>query len=380
MPNPVIPSPPVWASGPIPAPELRAVVSDAIALLSKPPAFAGQQTTTNQTLTANTTAGITLDTEIYDNYDGHITSINAANYYPALPGWYLCEGSVPIVPSTSSSYAAALIGGIQNNGTLTYYAGMSVPNSSTSVIIPAAAKLMLAEHGLGTLHGDYVQLAAENGAAVTVENSPNAPYFSARWICALSGTSGLAVPSNPAWPVPPSYVTSAFLNTNVSQAIEFLIYPPIMEAYRNSSSGSLASQSSIPSAGTTIVCDTKVVDNYTAFSTSTGTWTAPAAGRYWCYGCLNVVTNTNSNVIGAGLTVTSANYNGGTTYTIWGGTVTALSAASSQSGAIVRKRLRLNAGDTIALAGFQNSASSGAIGYFGGASTVPRLIIVWEGS
>ena len=193
---------------------------------------------------------------------------------------------------------------------------------------------------------------------------------------ALTGTEPLPVPSNPAWPTPPSYVTSAFANTNIRDAIRFLTYPPIME-YSTNAGASLASSASLPTTGTTVALPTQTVDNYGAFSTSTNTWTAPVAGRYFCYGCVAVVSGAHAVALAAGLTVTSANYNGGTTFTIWGGTGTAnISAASGQ---IVRKMLRLNAGDTIQLAAAQNDSTSASVTYATGVSN-PRLITAWQGA
>jgi hypothetical protein len=376
--TPYLPVPHTWATNEvIRAWRLRADVSGAIQLLSRPPAYAGQQTFTGQSPSAGTIAAVDLDTDFYDNYLGHSASSHTTQYYCRFPGWYLCEGSVPYM-TAGTSYDAALIGGVQNGGSLTWYYGSVVLTSSTETAAPAVSKLMKLEvtGGVGGT-GDYVSLGAENGIPQTLSNSPNSPLLTTRWVSALSGTNGLAVPANPAWPVPPSYVTSAFMNTNVRNVIEFLIYPPIMEAYRNAT-GSLASQASMPATGTATLCDTITVDNYSAFNTSSGVWTAPVSGLYYAAGTVGVLSNTNANGLSAGLTVTSSNYNSGTTFTIWGGCITPVPAAQG-AGAMCRRHLRLNAGDTIALASFQNSASSSAMTYQGGASSTPRLLVIWEG-
>jgi hypothetical protein len=46
----------------------------------------------------------------------------------------------------------------------------------------------------------------------------------------------------------------------------------------------------------------------------------------------------------------------------------------------VRRRLRLNAGDTIALAGFQRDSGGNAVPVNGSGAWMPRLITVWEAS
>lgn len=386
MPNPTLPAPPTWASGPIPAPELRAVVSDAIALLSRPPMFFGQQTTSAQSIPNNAITTVQLDTDQYDSWNGHREATSNANYYGMFPGWYLCESSAPVNTSAAgSSKIGSLLGAVQNGSAFTLFGGMRIGASSTVAYQAACSKLVKLQQ-TGTFgSGDYVSSSVyQTNPGASAEPLLNAagavPYMTARWVCALSGTQPLAVPSNPAWPVPPSYITSSFLNTNISQAIEFLIYPPICEYQRNGSTGNLASSNSIPTAGTTIGLDTAVVDNYSAYNTTSNVWTAPVAGRYYCYGDLTISAPSDIVCLGAGLTVTSSNYNSGTTITLWGGTTGGI--ASDVCAAIVRKRLRLNAGDTISLAGIQHSSSSGAALFPGtsGNSYLPRLIIVWEGS
>lgn len=218
-----------------------------------------------------------------------------------------------------------------------------------------------------------------SGAAKPVAITASAyPQFQATWVSALSGTAPLAVPANPAWPTPPAYITSAFMNTNVSDAIAFLIYPPVMEAYYNAGTATLASSSTLATVGTTIPLDTVQYDTYSAFSTSAHTWTAPVAGVYYVYGQVDFEGKTTSAIMAAGLTVTSANYNGGTQVTLWEGSRAAASAAVSNC-ATVRRRLRLNAGDTVLLAGMQDDTGASSVTLQGGASGwQSRLITVWR--
>lgn len=178
-------------------------------------------------------------------------------------------------------------------------------------------------------------------------------------------------------------VSAAFMNRNVRDTINFLTYPPIMEAYYLAGTASLASQASLPAVGHVIPCDTTTVDNYGAYSTSSHTWTAPVAGTYWCYVQSHQSMNTTSVALAAGLTITSLNYNSGTQFTWWGGTQAAFAGAGAGNCVVTRRRLRLNAGDTIQPAAFQNDSGSNAVtqDYVGGSSvSESRMIIVWRGA
>jgi hypothetical protein len=383
MPNPVIPVPVTWAAGRIRATQLRADVSDAIALLSRPPAFAGYQTQTPAAPLTGVITPYSLDTEQIDNYNGHHVTGASTSYYGIIPGWYLAEAAAPVNYTGGAGMTSALIGGVQNGGANTAYGGARFANTSGQVPMPVAAKLMLMQQVSppGGSSGDYVQGAVYQSSGATqnmVITSTKFAALTARWVAAISGTAGLGVPANPAWAVPPAIVTSAFLNANVRDAIRFLIYPPIMEYVRTSTAGSLFSQASLPLVGTTISLDTATVDNYTAFSTSTNTWTAPVAGRYYCYGCVAFLSDAASVALGAGLTVTSSNYNGGTQITLWGG----LSGipGGSTCAAVVRRQLRLNAGDTIQLAAFHHDTASGNGAFGQNQNWQSRLITVWQGS
>lgn len=380
-----IPVPPTFTSGPVYAPQLRASVSDAVALLSRPPVLISQQTTSAQSIPWNTWTAMEMDTDTHDNYGGHlVTSPASPYYYGMLPGWYLCQASAPMDPTvTGFTVLSAGIGGVQAGGSNTQYGGACIPaqNGNVNGWQSAACKLMKMVN-TGTYGGagnDYiygaVYQAAPTNTAQALNNSANGPpYLTCRWVCALSGTQPLAVPANPAWPVPPSYVTSAFANTNIRNAIEFLIYPPIME-YASNAGASLASASTLPATGTAVTLGTQIADNYSAYSGST--WTAPVAGRYFCYGCVVVSSGAHAVACAAGLTVTSANYNSGTTFTIWGGAGTA--NVSAASGQVVRKVLRLNAGDTIQLAASQYDSTGASVSYSTGISQ-PRMLTVWCGA
>lgn len=380
MPPYTIPVPPTFVSGPVRAPLLRASVSDAIALLSRPPLFSGAQTITSQSIPNNTYTPVQIDTEYADNLSGHQPGSSATNpyYYGMFPGWYLCETAIPISTSASGTTAlGASIGGIQNGGSDTTYPGGIIPAVSGGVYMAAAAKLMKMQQTGTYGSGDYMYatVTQSNGGSSSeplTNSGSNYPYLSCRWVSALTGTSGLPVPANPAWPAPASYITSAFANTNIRDTIRFLIYPPVMEY--SAASGSLASSASLPATGTTVSLTTATVDNYTAYTS--GVWTAPVAGEYYLYGCVAISTGASAVTLATGFTVTSSNYNSGTTFTIWGGCGTSLTSGTAAQAA--RKRLRLNAGDTVSLAAAQNDSGSASATY--SSLGPPRLIIIWQGA
>lgn len=390
MPAVTLPAPRTWASSQIiKAPYLRADVSDAVALLSQPPLFTGEQTTTTQSIPNSTDTPVLEDTEIYDNFAGHQDNLpgsEPANYYAQFAGWYLCEFTAPLNYTGGSGTCSAQIGIVSGGGSLNTYGGQRLPCSGTSgqYTQPAISKLAKMSSIAAAPGGDYIcgSFNQSSGSARSLLNgSSQYPQLKCLWVAATSGTAGLIVPTNDAWPVPPSYITSAFMNKNVRDTIRFLIYPPIMEAQYNAGTATLASQTGVPSVGTTLPLATANVDNYGAFSTSTHIWTAPVAGVYYAYGQCALTMQTTGLAIGAGLTVTSANYNSGSQVTLWGGTQAPVGIANGTNCAIVRRRLRLNAGDTVALAGFNHDSGGTAATILGNSTDwTSRLIMVWRNS
>jgi hypothetical protein len=383
--TPYLPSPRTWIPGEVvKAPALRADVSGTVQLLGTPPLFAGQQTTTSQGITSfGTPVAVAIDTELVDNYGGHQTGpASNTTYYGMFPGWYLCEAAVPVPAGVSSvGPVGALIGGVQNGGALRNFGGTLLPGSTTATSMGVAAKLMLMTRTgvFGGSANDYIVSYVSAYPCSLVNSATISPVLTIRWVCAASGTAPLTVPANPAWPAPPAYVTSAFMNATVRNAAEYLLYPPVAE-YAYSGSASLASQSAPPAVGTTVGCGARIVDTYGAYNSTSGVFTAPVPGVYYCYGCVAGTTGSNGAYLAAGLTVTSANYSGGSAATLWGG-VTA-SQPSAVNAAAVRRRLRLSAGDTVVLAAFQNNSAGGVFTYTSspGASGnfVSRIIVAWE--
>lgn len=376
MTTPALPDPATWANGPIPAYQLRSDVAGTVALLQHPPMFIGQQTLEGQSINSSITTAVDLDTELYDNANGHQVSSNPQTYYGQFAGWYLCEGSVPLNYTGGAGSLSAEIGTGTGGGAATFAGGQRGPNNSgRATVMNVAALVPITLTGYGT--GDYIQLGIfqSSGGFEPVNNATTkAPTLMCKWVAALAGTTGLPVPANPAWATPPSIVTAAFLNANVRDVANFLIFPPIVGA-KGSSGGSLASQSGIPATGTKVTCPTEDVDNYTAYVS--GTFTAPVGGVYYFYGQVGVTTAAGGGALGAGLTVNSGNYNGGSTFTIWGGTLSVPSGVVQCAN--VRRRLRLDAGDTVNLAGFYNDTGGASATLLTTSSAwAPRFIAVWE--
>lgn len=242
--------------------------------------------------------------------------------------------------------------------------------SGTASISVASATGLIAG---GTLGLDQGTSLAET---VTIANSYAPGSLTVPLTANLANThaSGAAVA------VP---VSAAFLNNGaLRDPLRRLLYPPVMEAFYNAGTQSLAQQAALPAVGTTVQADTARVDNYAAYNTSTHTWTAPAAGRYWAYFQCHQAMNSTSLALAAGLTVTSANYNGGVQTTLWGGAQTAFNSSDMGNAAVIRRLLRLNAGDTILPAAFQHDSGAAAttLDFSGGAALAEsRLIIIWTG-
>jgi hypothetical protein len=132
----------------------------------------------------------------------------------------------------------------------------------------------------------------------------------------------------------------------------------------------------VPGTGNTVNLDTMTVDNYGAFSNAANTWTAPVSGIYWLYGQVSLSAQPTSVAVAAGLTVNSANYNSGSTVTLWGGAFAA--GTVNINSAIARRRLRLDGGDTVRLAGWQRDSGGNTAPVLGSGMWTSKLIAVWE--
>lgn len=382
-PYPTTPNPRTWGSSgpePILTSELRADVTNAVNLFENPPLVI-LTATTAQSIANETETLVTMNSEITDPWGNHVGTDSGV--YPSLPGWYLCESTVPTAFGTATGIQIAGIAGIQGGGTLTYFDGGRVAMEAGFSAQPTAAKLMR----ISTVSPptDFYAAAtyqSSGSAQNTAVTSSKFPLLHAQWVAALSGTVSLPVPPvSTSWPTPPAYVTSAMLNTDMRDAIRFLTYPPIVEV-TSGGNQSIASQSAPPVVGTALTNLTvELIDNYNAFASSA--FVAPVAGLYYMYGqvAFSEAEITTGQARGAGLTVTSSNYNGGTTITLWGSVEAPCTGSSMNFGhtAVVRRHVRLNAGDTVQVAAYsaESGLASRTVGN-NGADTQCRFISVWR--
>jgi hypothetical protein len=375
-PYPSVPAPSTWSSGPILTSELSGDVTNAVNFLANRPLFVGQN---NQgaSIASGSDVTVGMNVEIVDTWSGHnTTSTNWQTYFCQAPGWYLCEGYIPFAYTTATQAVFAAGFSATTGGTVepVVRGQLQLVGSGKHPGTKVADLIRMSVTGPVGGTGDSVALTAlqVTGSSVAYTSSPATllPFVSVRWVAATSGTTGLPVPSNPAWPTPPSYVTSAELNAGIRDTIRFLTYPPVCKAYYVPGSASIPNQT-FPS-GTVVNLNTVPVDNYSGFTTgSAGGYTAPVAGVYYLYGQINYAADSTATGVAysAGLRVNSGTIQ-------WGDSVFKDAAESSGGGAIVRKRLRLNSGDFVQFCAQQSSG--GTLGLNGTTANQTRFIAIWE--
>jgi hypothetical protein len=376
-----------WEDGdPVLAPDLRSSVTNTVAFLMAPPAFYGAQTITSQSLgISDNFQPLVWDTENFDNYNGHQVpngSIQGYDYYSQVPGWYLCACTAFTSGTAATTVFSTGISGQQAGGSSLNHMGQitTMPSGGSGLSAGCLAVKLMRQSVTGQFGGgnDYIQgTGLATISSVTLLNGVNRyPQIAITWVSSLTGTAGLPVPANATWPVPPAYITESTMQGSITDATGFLAYPPLYEAQYSGTSQTLASQGSTPATGTAISLNSETADTWSAGSG--GVYTAPAAGLYYCYGQVAGNARSTSNVLNAGLTVDSVNY-GGTT-TLWGTGQAVLGFLGDSCCSVVQRRVRLNAGDTITLAGFQNDTGSNAMTLLGAFTQAwqSRLIVLWQ--
>jgi hypothetical protein len=372
MPLPVLPTPRTWASlDQVNAPRLRADASDAIALLAYRPLFIGQDLA-GTTTTSGTEAGVPFNSELADTWNGH-NSVSLPTYYCQFPGWYLAKGTVPYAYTTATqALFAAGFSGVSGGVAFGPIRGQLQLMGAGKNPAPQVCDLIsLSVTGAIGGAGDSVvmtQLQQSGGGLTLAATGSKFPYLSVRWVAALTGTQPLPVPP---LAVAPSPITHAWLNANVRDTIGFLVYPPVCKAYYVAGSASIPAQA-FP-AGTIVPLTNTAVDNYGGFTTGASAgYTAPVGGNYFCYSQVNFAAYNTSGAVAysAGLQV-----NGGTIQ--WGDSVYQTTAQVSGAGAVVMRRLRLAAGDSVSPVCQQST--SGALTLNASAANQTRFVAVWEG-
>jgi hypothetical protein len=347
-------------------PRLRADLEQAVALLRQRPYFVAQSAVGESVLTANATT-LVMDVTLSDVWGG-FSDPNSNVYRCQLPGWYVCDARIPF--NYTSSTPAPLLAGFgssETNSGATAYGAITVNGSTSGTVLARTVDLI--QMPLFGPNGTVTAVIArqDSGGTVTLQTTPfDIPTVSMRWVCALTGTHPLPVPPLTSVPSP---ITAAWLNANLRDAVNFLIYPPTMRAHYTAGSSTLANTTLASPA--IVPLTTTDFDNYGGFTTGASAhYTVPVAGRYLLAGQINLASSSTATFYACGLRV-----NGTTTF--WGG-ITRFAGTSLAGGAAVTKRLRLNAGDTVQLIAAQ--ASGGAIAYSTTASNQTRILAVWEGA
>lgn len=366
-----LPAPRTWSpQDKVFVPELRADVSDAVALLTQRP-YLVAQSTTGMSIPSATATPVTLDSELTDTWNGHLAppSATTSQYWAPLAGWYVTDIRLPW---TYSGAAAMFYSGVQmlSNGISVgaSWGPLAVNGSGSGLTARCVDLLPMHVAGAAGGTGDYIQPLArqDSGSAVSLNNSAvNLPTASIRWACALSGTASLAVPPLASVPTP---ITSAWLNSNVRDTVNFLVYPPALKAHYVAGSSTLAN--STLTTPQVVPLSTADLDTYSGLTTgASAKYTIPVSGRYLVAGQVSLAVSSTATFYACGVYVNST--------TLYWGSVVRFAGSSIAGGAGIIRRLRFNAGDTVQLVGAQGSG--GAVAYSTAASSQTRLILVWEG-
>jgi len=173
---PELPDPVTWTQGQtVTGSWLRADPGNLAWLLTKRPLFLGEQASTGQSIPGSTVEPVKMDTEIIDNWNGHV--IPDAAYAVQLPGWYLCEGTAFISGGGTSWWYGAGIQSTANSVTRGLLGNILCTNG-TDVAGPSVSDLVQ----LNPATGDTVELFAyqSSGDPLDLALAPGA-FLSVQW-------------------------------------------------------------------------------------------------------------------------------------------------------------------------------------------------------
>lgn len=172
-----VPAPRTWTVGELlTAAKMNTDVRDGLNFLLSPPR-ALLHKSTNQSVTSNTFASITWNSEQYDNDAAHSDATNPSRYTAQTAGWFEFHALIQYegTSSTGDRQAMFLKNGAGNP------IGMLVTrtnNSNSATCLIMAWSLMSV--------GDYIEAQAWQNSGVAINVVPlfnNAPsYMTARWI------------------------------------------------------------------------------------------------------------------------------------------------------------------------------------------------------
>jgi hypothetical protein len=248
----------------------------------------------------------------------------------------------------SSPQAAALWP--PGSGTLITNGG-GIAAGATSMTVGATTGMVVG----GSLGLDYYQGNPVSPMAETVTITSVASLT-----IGISATSyphgGTASPGNVAIPV-----SAAFMNQQVRDVCNFLAYPPM--ARMRGSSQSLSAQT-FPAA-TQINLTTVTLDNFSGWNASSHEYVFPVAGVYYVFGQVPFQAAVNNYSVGISV-------NGGTIQ--WGDSLR--SQTSLLSCPVVRKHIRVNAGDAVTL---QANVAGSGVTLENVSNSYATLLVIWRG-
>jgi hypothetical protein len=355
------------------AADLNQQLSSAVAFLSTKPQAKVVQQVHPTSFSNNILAWIDMDTEIDDAWGMHANSGDSSQVVvpQGCDGLWLVQGVVPFhAPSTLGfmyeakvNHQVGATANITNGERMEGWGNGAYPMPWAFDIFNASA-------------GDYFQLGGQQTSGSTVSAGINTaasggiqfnhayyPLLTARWIAANNSLPGgvigvpflqgdgtwsavenvqLTVPSPGTW-TSLQEATSARFNSDILNSVLFLSNVPVARA-------NFSSPAVVPrNAYSQVTGLTVQMDNWSAFNTSTSTWTAPVNGVYLIMGQVSYpsqgVLFTDSVRISATISGVSTTWDGAASY----GDNVAASAV---------RQMRLSAGDTIQLYTWQNSSSN----------------------
>lgn len=380
------PGPAAWSAGlqfplrttsEVYANDLNQQVSVPVGFLSRRPYASLQSQFGFPTMPSSTTPmAITMDAEIADAWGMHSNSGDTSQLViPAgCDGYYLVTGEMPL---SSITAVCSIAVGLSVNGSAVPGGVSQHPGPGGATVGPAVADLVrLSAGGTVALTGWqtsgfsivspwFLQEAAQSPDYTSLNP---APRISMRWVAdSTSGVSGgtypattqaladpsgtvtVAVPALALAPTTPSTWTtaeapaSATFNSDVRASALWLASPPVFRAH------SSAAVTVATSTRTAITLGTSDFDTYSGFSTSTGLYTVPFSGLYMLGGIVSFPGASGAYYATTGFSVTHS----GTTLNYAGPGILGRQPCSTAI-----RMLRLSAGDTIGLYGFQASGSS----------------------
>ena len=340
-----------------------------VAFLSRKPSFKASQQV-NQQVNPSSQTPVTLDTEITDPWYIHSYSSDPSQLVIPLftDGIWLVQGTVPFAASAPGNfiYQANLArnGAVVANGERLGSTGIHC-SPSVADLIPFSAGDILQLIGLQNYSGPVnTYINTTSGGTQFSDNT--GPVITARWVAANNTLPGgvykgvtLGVPNPGTW-TSLQEATSTQFNSDIRNSVNFLANVP---AFRASCTGTPAALLTATAGQVTGLGAS--IDNWGAFTANT--WTCPLSGLYLVMGATAFgpaasayVSYTQIRAVQSGVTNF---YTGAQTFAYW-------------PGSMVMKALRLTAGDTVQLYGYQ--ASGGSLGPDRGGNT--RLFTLWLSS